>query len=99
MSEAGAARTSLGSTALIRSPVVFWRTGDFGVVLLAPAMADPITIDGPGPQLWELLSVARTEDEIVQELAERFAADPSVIRRDVRPILDQLVTLGLARTE
>lgn len=81
--------------ALIRSPSALWRVGEFGIVLLAPGMSDPITIAGPGPQLWELVADARTEDEIVTELAAAFSTDPRVIRRDIDPIVEELVSMGL----
>ena len=80
---------------MIRSPSSLWRTGEFGIVLLAPGMSDPITIAGPGPQLWEVLRSARTEDEIVAELVADFSTAPDVIRRDVVPILRELASMGL----
>lgn len=99
MSQASTPASSLGARALIRSRSALWRTGEFGVVLLGPGMSDPITIAGPGPQLWELLRAARTEDEIVTELADVFSTDPGVVRRDVGPILRELVSIGLIESD
>lgn len=95
MSGALARPSRAGEHALVRSSEVLWRVGAFGIVLLGRRTPDPLTIAGPGPQLWEVLRIARTEAEIVDEFVASFDADPRVIRADVHPVLVRLVELGL----
>jgi hypothetical protein len=77
-----------------RSSGVLWRTGPFGVVLLAPAMDRPVVVAGSGAALWESLVVARPARDVVAELSARFGVDPVTVEHDVMPVLEHLVELG-----
>lgn len=95
MSGALARPNRAGVHTFVRSSEALCRVGAFGVVLLGRRTPDPVTIAGPGRQLWEVLRVARTEAEIVDELAACFDADPRAILADIQPVLVGLVELGL----
>lgn len=48
-----------------------------------------------GAAVWEALEAPRDLDELVDELAERFAADRAVVDADVRELLGDLQERGL----
>ena len=57
--------------------------------------ADPTVVSGPGGDLWELLSVERTRDELIGLLAGRYDAAPAAVEADLDAVLDTLESIGL----
>jgi hypothetical protein len=78
-----------------RTPHVLWRRSLDAVHFLPPGADEPLTLAGPGPELWALLAEPRDADDIVIALAEHHGAEPGVVAHDVLPLLDQLAALGV----
>lgn len=80
-----------------RSPDALWRSTLDAVVLLSAARSDtdPLVVDGPGVQLWDIIEEPATLDEIVAELSETFDGEPDVMARDISGLLERLREEGL----
>jgi hypothetical protein len=77
-----------------RRPEVLWRRSLDAVVLLPPGVAEPVTLAGTGPELWELLAEAHTLEDLAATLGTRHEADPGVVHADLEPIVARLVDAG-----
>ena len=73
---------------------MLWRAGDFGVVLLAPAGREPLTLEGTGRALWDALAAPVTPTELAEDLARAFGAEPTQVASDIAPILAELTRVG-----
>lgn len=78
-----------------RAPRALWRSGSFGVVVLAPGAPVPIALEGSGAALWDALDLPKSRRELVTELADRYASSPATIAADIAPVIDELVELGV----
>ena len=88
----------LSSTAAgrwVRSSRVLHRSGGFGVVALARDRDRPMTLQGTGVALWELLAVPHTTTELISEMADRFGVEDTVVGADLEQALGRLVAAGL----
>jgi hypothetical protein len=56
------------------------------------------TFNAVGTQVWALLAEARTEGELAQLLARRFAVREEAALRDLRGFLAELAQVGLVQT-
>lgn len=65
------------------------------MVALARDGVAPITLQGTGVALWEMLADPHTTIELVSEMADRFGVEPGVIGDDLEQALGQLVAAGL----
>jgi Coenzyme PQQ synthesis protein D (PqqD) len=74
---------------------VLWRRSLDTVLCLPPDGAEPVTLAGSGPEVWDLLQTPHSLAELGDELADRHQADPEVVAADVRPVLERLAALGL----
>lgn len=79
----------------IQADDVLVRAGPFGLVLLGGRAGRPVTLTGTGPAAWDLLSRPRSLDGVADSLAVRYGATPSVVRRDVGALFDELGRDGL----
>src|SRR5262249_30267347 len=78
-----------------RRPDVLWRGSlDAVIVLAAGEAAEPITVAGTGPAVWELLADRCTLADLAGRLGARCAVTPETVERDVAPLLEQLVAAG-----
>ncbi len=77
-----------------RCPEVLWRRSLDAVVLLAPGHAEPVTLAGSGPALWELLVEPGTVAQLATVLARDHDADPDTIEADIVPVIERLADLG-----
>jgi hypothetical protein len=77
-----------------RTAGVLWRDGAFGVVLLAPAAPEPLTLAGTGRALWAALDHPVTTSELAAELAAAFAVDRDRVEADIAPTLAELARIG-----
>jgi hypothetical protein len=77
-----------------RARGVLWRAGGFGVVLLAPASREPLTLAGTGPALWDELAEPRTAAQLRDRLADAFGADPARVAADLETALTELARVG-----
>jgi hypothetical protein len=78
-----------------RHPDVLWRRSLDAVLVLPHAGREPLTLGGAGPEIWVLLGVPWSLDDLVTHLSEGHAADRDVIAADVGRLLQQLTELGL----
>jgi hypothetical protein len=78
-----------------RHPHVLWRRSLDTVVVLADGLDEPIALAGTGPELWALLAVPRTAEEIVDALAAAHDTAPEAVAIDVLPVLEQLDRAGV----
>jgi hypothetical protein len=83
------------SIRLCRCSDVLWRRVANCVVLLAPGAVDAVEVTEPGAALWELLATPSTRGELVDALADRYLTPPTVVQRDLEPVLSSLVERGL----
>ena len=79
---------------VVRAPSVLWRRTFDRVILLGPDDDEVQTLLGTGVDVWDLLSAPRSVESISAALAERFGADPHVVRSDLEDLLERLVTGG-----
>lgn len=78
-----------------RRPDALWRRSLDGVVILGANAEEPITVLGPGLEIWELLAEWRTLEALATLLSSEHGADPVVVTRDVNALLDQLDAEGV----
>lgn len=95
MSEPDPRLSSTAAGRWVRSSRVLHRSGGFGVVALARDGVAPITLQGTGVALWEMLADPHTSAELISEMADRFGVETSVIGDDLNDALGQLVGAGL----
>jgi len=79
---------------LRRGEHVLWRRSLDAVLLLPVGAAEPLTLAGTGPDVWELLAAPASAPELARELGARFDADPATVEADLAPVLDRLLALG-----
>ena len=93
--------TAVGSTRWTRRSDALWRSTLDAVVLLSAGRSDtdPLVIDGPGVQVWDILEEPATLDEIVGHLSETFEGDHRVMEQDVTDLLERLHDEGLVAVE
>ena len=77
-----------------RSPAVLWRRSLDAALVLSPALDDPLTMAGTGADLWDILAVPTSTDDLVAALAVRYGAAPSVVAVDIVPVLAELEAMG-----
>lgn len=78
-----------------RSSAVLWRHSGGAVVLLSPAAAQPVALQGPGRELWDLLSQPHSLEEVAATLAKRFGMDALDVRSAIEPVLEHLHDLAV----
>lgn len=83
---------------LIRDKTSLWRAGEFGVVVLVAGSVSPTILEGTGADLWEILESPCSRQELAAALAARFGADASVVARDLTPVIEELLRLGILET-
>jgi hypothetical protein len=80
---------------LRRDPAVRWRSCVDGVVVMAPAAAEPLFLSSPGDEIWRLLATPRTIDDLVDALAASFDGERGAIAGDVASFVADLERAGL----
>jgi hypothetical protein len=78
-----------------RAPDALWRELADCVLLLSPTMDEPIAIVRPAADAWSLFGERADLDAIARVLAARYGADAAMVRRDLQPVIDQLVGAAL----
>ena len=68
---------------------------DHTVLLFQKQTGTAVPINTVGATIWEMCDGRNTLDEMVDRLAENYAAERSHIDRDARAFLGELVGLGL----
>jgi hypothetical protein len=81
----------------IRSADALWRNLPDGVLLLSPALEQPIAIIGSTAGVWSLLEHPRTLDGLALELAGRHGIDAAEVRGDVEATLRELHSHSLVK--
>lgn len=84
--------------ALAAGPAVCQVTTDEGTVLLDAERGRLYGLNPTGTAVWQALTAGRSLDQIVDELAARFAAPRGRIRADVEILISQLRGRSLLRT-
>jgi hypothetical protein len=65
------------------------------MLLLTPRGGDELVeLKGTGLMLWEMLETPLDEAGIAERLARTFDVDAELVRRDIAPVLDDLVARG-----
>lgn len=87
------------ATTWARRVDVLWRSIPGLVVLARPEMdgGDPVTVDGSGWVIWEMLASPIAEAELVELLAEAFAEDPDQVAHHVHALLVDLEDRGFVQ--
>jgi hypothetical protein len=74
---------------------VLWRrTLDGVVVLMADDASEPVALRGPAAEIWELLAVPTSLADLTMALADEYGVAADQIRADVRGAVDDLSGLG-----
>lgn len=76
-----------------RNPGVLWRVAP-GYLVVGTPDGRIIEVDGPGGEVWQLLTGWVEEDHLAATLAGRYEADEKVVSRDVRSLLSELSAQG-----
>ncbi len=76
-----------------RSPRVLWRMAP-GYLVLGAVDGRTVEVDGPGCDVWELLTDWVTDDALTAALARRYGAGEEIVSRDVRSLLGELHAQG-----
>lgn len=89
------------ATRWTRSRDALWRSTLDAVVLLSAGRSDtdPLVVDGPGVQVWDILETPATLEEIVGRLSETFEGDHDVMAQDVSTLLERLHGEGLVAVD
>lgn len=74
---------------------VAWREVDGEIVMLHLHQASYLSLNRTASALWIALSAGASQDELVQELVDRFDVDEAVAAHDVDRFLAQLRTRQL----
>jgi hypothetical protein len=74
----------------IPHPDVLFREIDRECVLLDLGSGTYFGLNEVGTRIWNLLREGRSEDDIVQTIAEEYDSDAGTIRADVRRLLSEL---------
>ena len=72
---------------------MLWRVAP-GHLVLGTVDGRTIEVDGPGGELWELLTDWVEDDDVTAALAGGYGADPRIVARDVRSLLSELAAQG-----
>ena len=78
---------------LRRKTDVLWRRSLDAVLVLPPSTAEPLTLAGTGPEVWELLAEEPSMSDLARELATRYDADAAIVEADLAPVVDRLVAI------
>ncbi len=71
-----------------------WRRSLDAVLVLPPAIDEPLTLAGTGAALWDLLAVPTSTDGLVEALAARYGSDRRTVEADILPVLSELEAIG-----
>jgi hypothetical protein len=77
-----------------RDERTLWRRCLERIVLLAPALDDPIVLDGTARVIWELVDEPVAEQALLSSLATAFDRDVSHLDTEVIDFLTQLRAAG-----
>ena len=72
-----------------------WRRAHGMVLVLPQGANDVVVLTDTGEDIWWTLAEPKTVDEAAYELAEIYGAPLGAIKRDVTPVLDDLVVRGV----
>ena len=72
-----------------RSPRVLWRVAP-GYLVLGTVDGRTIEVDGPGCDVWELLTGWVEDEQLTAALARHYGAGEEIVARDVRSLLEEL---------
>jgi|GEM_PF-1749507 len=80
---------------LARAPGVLERSLLDGVLVLTPPRPPALALTGSGAALWDVLRTPCDEDELIEDLRERFDDPHDTLAADVRATVVELVAHGL----
>ena len=80
-----------------RAERVLWRRSGSTALLKHPEVDDVVQLDEAGLALWSELVDPATLAEVAERLALRYGVDPTLIVRDLVPVLTDLERLHLVR--
>jgi Coenzyme PQQ synthesis protein D (PqqD) len=76
-----------------RSPRVLWRIAP-GYLVLGTVDGRTVEVDGPGCDVWQLLTDWVTDEALNAALARQYGASEEIVSRDVRSLLGELHAQG-----
>ena len=94
--------TTTSETEILRyqhSPDVLWRRVGNGVLLMARADQQILSLVGSGSDLWRLLTSPRSIHESAAMLAQQYDVPVEDIARDIEPVLASLSSQGILTAE
>ena len=74
---------------------MLWRRSLDAVLVLPPAVDQPMTLLGTGAGIWDILAVSTSTDELVGSLAGSFGVKRQSVELDLLPFLRELEARGV----
>jgi hypothetical protein len=81
----------------VRADGVLWRRTPDRVILFPPDADMPLSLDGSGPLVWELLSESLDPDEAGPVLADVSGDDPDVVVAGLHQVIADLARAGAVK--
>jgi Coenzyme PQQ synthesis protein D (PqqD) len=78
---------------LRRRSDVLWRRSLDAVLVLPSGTAEPLTLAGTGPEVWELLAGPISMPELARELATAYNTDAATVEADLTPVVERLLEI------
>lgn len=78
----------------VRSETTLWRSAGVETLLAAPGRRDVDSLSETATAVWEMLETARTLNDLVAQLSERYSVPRHSVEPHVRALLEQLVVRG-----
>jgi hypothetical protein len=78
-----------------RNGSALWRSAPGPlVVVLPPGAAVPLSLTGPGAQVWAALAEPRSLDDLVEAFVDAYDAGPAVVRHDIGALVRALADVA-----
>ena len=85
----------MGGGRIHRRGDVLWRRSLDAVLVVPPGASEPVSVSGSSLDVWELLETPTSVGELGSRLSRRHGVASDVIERDLEPLIDKLVSLGI----
>jgi hypothetical protein len=87
-----------GGSKIAVNPHVIARSMSDGIILINTETGDCFELNGMGSEIWNELQSESSIDEVAESIASRHSAEPTVVKQDIRLLLDRLAHHGIVST-
>ncbi len=78
---------------------ILWKIVDLEAVIVDPGREEYYFLNPTGTDIWEMMSMGRSFDEIRGELCGRYEVSPGEAEKDLRDLTSELKERGLIEEE